>query len=406
MPSVRPSAIPSVIQAVGPSGRRGVSRLGAVVVAVALAGWSLAAAQDRRQSEAELSAVRKEIKALQEKVARETTRRDAGARALRASEVEIVAATRKLAEVSGTVRTQEKTRRDLELQTASANRRLGAERDALARQVRSSYMAGREELTKLLLSQESPAALGRMLVYFDYYNRARSARIAAVAGELAKLAELDAESARVQAQLTALEETQAQEVAALEKLRDERRALVAKLDAEIRDGNAAVTKLRTEEQRLADLVKRLSEVMAGFPVDTDEPFAKSKGKLAWPVQGRIAGDYGQPRGAGPVKWNGVLLEAAAGTPVRAIHRGRVAFADWLQGLGLLVIVDHGGGYMSLYGHNEALLKESGDWVEPGEPIAQVGDTGGQARPGLYFEIRSNGEPVNPNAWMAKRPAAP
>jgi len=389
-----------------PAGRRGVSRLGAAVVVAALLGWSLAAAQDRRQSEAELSAVRKEIKALQEKVARETTRRDEGTRALRASEVEIAAATHKLAEVSGNVRTQEKTRRELEVQTASANRRLGAEKDALARQVRSSYMAGREELTKLLLSQESPAALGRMLVYFDYYNRARSARIAAVAGELAKLAELDAERARVQAELTALAETQAQEVAALEKSRDERRTLVAKLDGEIRDGNAAVTKLRNEEQRLADLVKRLSEVMAGFPVDTDEPFAKSKGKLAWPVQGRLAGDYGQPRGAGPVKWNGVLLEAAAGTTVRAIHRGRVAFADWLQGLGLLVIVDHGGGYMSLYGHNEALLKESGDWVEPGEPIAQVGDTGGQARPGLYFEIRSNGEPVNPNAWMAKRPAAP
>ncbi|HWN37990.1 MAG TPA: peptidoglycan DD-metalloendopeptidase family protein [Gammaproteobacteria bacterium] len=372
----------------------------------ALLGWSLAAAQDRRQSEAELSAVRKEIKALQERITRETTRRDEGTRALRASEVEIAAATRKLAEVSGKVRTQEKTRRELELETASANRRLGAEKDALARQVRSSYMAGREELTKLVLSQESPAALGRMLVYFDYYNRARSARIAAVSGELAKLTELDAERARVQAELTALEQTQAQEVAALEKSRDERRALVAKLDGEIRDGNAAVTKLRTEEQRLADLVKRLSEAMAGFPVDTDEPFAKSKGKLAWPVQGRVAGDYGQPRGAGPVKWNGVLLEAAAGTPVRAIHRGRVAFADWLQGLGLLVIVDHGGGYMSLYGHNGALLKESGDWVEPGEPIAQVGDTGGQARPGLYFEIRSNGEPVNPNGWMAKRPAAP
>jgi len=406
MPGVRPSLVPFVIRWVQPSARRGAARLGAAVVVAALLGWSLAAAQDRRQSEAELSAVRKEIKALQERITRETTRRDEGTRALRASEVEIAAATRKLAEVSGKVRTQEKTRRELELETASANRRLGAEKDALARQVRSSYMAGREELTKLVLSQESPAALGRMLVYFDYYNRARSARIAAVSGELAKLTELDAERARVQAELTALEQTQAQEVAALEKSRDERRALVAKLDGEIRDGNAAVTKLRTEEQRLADLVKRLSEAMAGFPVDTDEPFAKSKGKLAWPVQGRVAGDYGQPRGAGPVKWNGVLLEAAAGTPVRAIHRGRVAFADWLQGLGLLVIVDHGGGYMSLYGHNGALLKESGDWVEPGEPIAQVGDTGGQARPGLYFEIRSNGEPVNPNGWMAKRPAAP
>jgi septal ring factor EnvC (AmiA/AmiB activator) len=161
---------------------------------------SLAAAQDRRQSEAQLSAVRKEIKELQERIARETARRDEGARALRASEVEIAAATRTLAEVSANLSSQEKARRDLERETASANRRLDQERDALARQVRSSYMAGREELTKLLLSQESPAALGRMLVYFDYYNRARSARIAAVAQEVAKLAELDAASARGEAE--------------------------------------------------------------------------------------------------------------------------------------------------------------------------------------------------------------
>jgi septal ring factor EnvC (AmiA/AmiB activator) len=389
---------------VEPSGRRRLSKLGTAAVVAAALGTSLALGQDRRDSEAELAAVRKEIKALQDKIARETTRRDEGALKLRAAEVEIAAATRKLGEVRGDLKAQETARRDLERQSQRASRSLAAEKDALARQVRSSYMAGREELFKLLLSQESPAALGRMLVYFDYYNRARSKRIAAVAGDLAKLEELEAATARVEAQLATLEAAQAREVEVLEKSRDERRALVAKLDAIVRDGNAAVAKLRAEEQRLADLVRRLSEVMAGFPVDTDEPFAQSKGKLAWPVQGRIAGDFGQSRGAGPIKWNGVLLEAAAGTPVRAIHRGRVAFADWLQGLGLLVIVDHGGGYMSLYGHNEALLKESGDWVEPGEPIAQVGDSGGQSRAGLYFEIRSNGEPVNPSAWMAKRAA--
>jgi murein hydrolase activator len=388
-----------------PPARRRLAVLVGAALVTAVLGLPPAVAQDQRESEAKLSAVRKEIKELQEKIARETTRRDEGARALRAAEVEIAAATRKLAEVRGDLKTQEAARRDLERETERANHSLAAEQAALARQVRSSYMAGREELTKLLLSQESPAALGRMLVYFDYYNRARSARIGAVTGELDKLAELGASTARVEAELQGLEAAQAREVEALEKSRNERRAVVAKLDEEIRDGTAAVSKLRGEEQRLADLVRRLSEVMAGFPVDGDEPFAKSKGKLAWPVQGRLAGDYGQPRGAGPVKWNGVLLEAAAGTPVRAIHRGRVAFADWLTGLGLLVIVDHGGGYMSLYGHNEALLKESGDWVEPGEPIAQVGDTGGQARPGLYFELRFNGEPVDPNPWMTKRAAA-
>jgi septal ring factor EnvC (AmiA/AmiB activator) len=373
-------------------------------LAAAVLGWSLGLAQDRRESEAALTAVRKEIKALQERIARETTRRDEGTRGLRDAEVEIAAATRKLAEVRGNVRVQQAARRDLTQKTESANRRLNSEQAALARQVRSSYMTGREELFRLLLSQESPAGLGRMLVYFDYYNRARSARIGAVAGELATLATLQQDTARVEAELASLEGAQAREVAALERSRDERRAAVSKLDTEIRDGTAAVAKLRSEEQRLAELVTRVSELMAGFPVDTDEPFSGLKGKLAWPVQGKLAGDFGQPRGAGPVKWNGVLLEAAAGTAVRAVYHGRVAFADWLQGLGLLVIVDHGGGYMSLYGHNEALLKESGDWVEPGEALAQVGDTGGQSRAALYFEIRYNGEPVNPHPWIARRAA--
>jgi septal ring factor EnvC (AmiA/AmiB activator) len=379
--------------------------LGAVFGIAIVLGWSLAPAQDRRESTAALTAVRKEIKELQDRIARETSRRDEGSRALRAAEVEVAAAARKLAAVRGDVQRQQAARRELTEETERANRRLAGEKAALARQVRSSYMTGREELFKLLLSQESPATLGRMLVYFDYYNRARSARIATVAGELDKLSALEQETARIATELAALEAAQAREIEALERSRDERRTVVAKLDADIRDGAAAVTKLRSEETRLADLVKRLGEVMAAFPVDTDEPFAGLKGKLAWPVQGRLAGDYGQPRGTGPVKWNGVLLEASAGTPVRAVYHGRVAFADWLQGLGLLVIVDHGGGYMSLYGHNEALLKDSGDWVEPGEAIAQVGDTGGQSRAGLYFEIRYNGEPVNPHPWIARRPAA-
>jgi murein hydrolase activator len=394
------------MRTVEPGKRRRLVRLLGVAIATAVVGGSLAFAQDRRESEAALSAVRKEIKALQERIARETTRRDEGARALRAAETEIAAATRKLAEVRGNVRAQQTARRDLTQETERANRRLTAEQAALARQVRSSYMTGRQELFKLLLSQESPAALGRMLVYFDYYNRARSARIGQVAQELDKLATLELETARVEAELAALETAQAREVATLERSRDERSAAVAKLEVDIRDGAAAVAKLRAEEQRLAELVRRLGELMAGFPVDTDEPFQSLKGQLAWPVQGKLAGDYGQPRGAGTMKWNGVLLEASAGTPVRAVYHGRVAFADWLQGLGLLVIVDHGGGYMSLYGHNEALLKESGDWVEPGEAIAQVGDTGGQSRAALYFEIRYNGEPVNPHPWIARRSAAP
>lgn len=389
---------------VEPSGRRRLAGLGVLAVAAAALGTSFGFAQDARDSEAALSAVRKELRALEQRIARETARRDEGTRALRAAEVEVAAATRRLADLRAELGKQQAAQRELAAETARTNRRLAAEKESLARQVRLSYMAGRDSLLKLLLSQESPASLGRMLVYYDYYNRARTERIGVIAGELAKLAELERQTAAGEAELRALEEAQAREVAALERSREERRAAVAKLDAEIRDGNAAAAKLRAEEERLADVVRRLKETLADFPVGGDEPFATRRGKLPWPVEGRVIGDYGQPREASSVRWTGMLVEAAAGTPVRAVHRGRVAFADWLQGLGLLVIVDHGGGYMSLYGHNEALLKESGDWVEAGEPLAQVGDTGGQSRAALYFEIRHNGEPVNPNTWLVKRTA--
>ena len=355
-------------------------------------------------SEAELAAVRKQINALQSRVARQATQRDESARALREIELSIAAGTGKLEQLRRQLAEQQARQRSLAQETRGANQRLDAERDALGRQVRMSYMTGREEIFKLLLSQESPANLGRMLVYYDYFNRARSERIGVVSAEIQTLQRLDEEAAQMRAELAKLEQAQSAEVAGLASSRDERRALLAKVDAGIADANSKIGGLRAEERRLTELVEQLTELLAGFPVSSEESFARLKGRLTWPVQGKISGDYGKPRGGGPMRWNGVLLEAAQGTTVRAVYHGRVAYSDWLQGLGLLIIVDHGEGFMSLYGHNEALLKESGDWVEPGEALAQVGDTGGQAQPALYFEIRQNGEPVNPHQWIAQRPA--
>ncbi len=385
-------------------GRSATWQRAALALAGAAVAWSLASAQDQRKSEAALSTVRKEIKDLETRLTRETARRDEGAKALRAAEIENTDATRKLADVRAKLNDQRAARRSLGEQTDRANQRLAAERGALGSQVRLSYITGRAEVFKLLLSQESPTTLGRMLVYYDYLNRARSARIAAVGADLTRLSALNADTERVEAGLKDLEAAQATQVAALAKSRDARQAVVTRLDSTINDDNAAVAKLRGEEKRLTDLVEQLRQLMAGLPVEGDQPFAALKGKLAWPVQGRLAGDFGQPRAGSVVKWNGVLLEASAGTAVRAVYHGRVAFADWLPGLGLLVIIDHGGGYMSLYGHNEALLKEAGDRVQPGETIAQVGDTGGAPRPALYFEIRFKGEPVNPHTWITRPPA--
>ena len=377
----------------------------AVAVAVLCAPLQ-ATAQPARgvEEDAALATVRKEIRSLQSRLARQSTERNKSEQALRDVEVAIAARSRALDAVRGDFREQQTRQTAVAQETRRAKQMLGGERDALARQVRMSYMAGREEIFKLLLSQESPATLGRMLVYYDYFNRARTERITVVSERLQALQRLDEEGAEIGRNLAALEETQRSEVAALERSRDERRALLAKLDNEIADANNEIKRLTAEQQRLEKLVKELGEIMAGIPLSGDEPFARLKGQLAWPVEGKIAADYGRPREGGPLLWNGVLLEAAQGSAVHAVHHGRVVFADWLPGLGLLVIVDHGDGYMSLYGHNAALLKESGDWVEPGEAIAQVGDTGGQARPSLYFEIRANGQPVNPHQWIRQKPS--
>jgi septal ring factor EnvC (AmiA/AmiB activator) len=377
-------------------------RLAAALVAAALALPSAGRAQDAEQRA--LEAVRKEIGALEQRISRQYADRDAAAQALKRPELEIAAAARELSRLQAELERQQARQRDLSRQADAANARLASERAALARQVRMTYMTGREEVFRLLLSQDSPARLGRMLVYYDYFNRARSERIAAVATQLRSLATLREEAEQVQRELAALEEAQSAEIRARERSREERTAVIAGLDASIEDAGNAIERLRAEERRLGQLVIQLAEALAGFPVASEEPFPRLQGQLAWPVPGRLAGDYGQPRAGGPLKWNGVLLATAQGTPVRAVYHGRVVFADWLPGLGLLIIVDHGDGYMSLYGHNEALLKEAGDWVRPGEAVAQVGDTGGRAEPSLYFEIRENGRPVNPHQWIPRPPA--
>ena len=148
--------------------------------------------------------------------------------------------------------------------------------------------------------------------------------------------------------------------------------------------------------------------MADIPIapGDNKPFKQQKGLLPWPVQGPFIARYGQSRNRGDLKWNGILIGSTYGTPVQAVSHGRIAFSDWLQGYGFITIVDHGDGYMSLYGHNESLFKQAGDWVAAGEIIATTGDSGGQPKPGLYFEIRSRGKPVDPYLWCSHKARHP
>jgi septal ring factor EnvC (AmiA/AmiB activator) len=357
-------------------------------------------AQD--EEERALEAVRAEIASLESRLSRQNAERDANYRSLKSVEAEVASAAKALADIQRQLDEQRARGQALAQDARAADERLDRERAQLAEQVRMTYMTGRQEMLRLLLNQESPARLGRMVVYYDYLNRARSERVEAVSAELRAVGELTAAAERVAHELEALQEARSRELGRLSRSRDERRTVLAKLEEDIASSGDEIGRLRQEEQRLTQLLAELETLLSAFPMDSQAAFPRIKGELAWPVSGAVVRDYGQARASGQLKWNGVVVEAAGGTSVRAVYHGRVVYADWLPGMGLLVIVDHGDGYMSLYGHNEVILKESGDWVAPGEVIAQVGDSGGQSRTALYFEIRHHGEPVDPHPWMGQR----
>ena len=349
-----------------------------------------------------VEAVQAEIRALQQRLARQNRELDAGQQALRDQERAIAARTRELAGIRDDIETQSQQSRRFRAQAAEVRDRLTIERQDLAEQVRMAYLSGRREMVKLLLNQESPARLGRLLVYYDYLNRKRPERIGAVGRDLEEQERLAAQSEQAAAELASLELAQADELAALESDREERRRVLARIEEGIRSADSELQRLLEEERRLTEVVAEVDALVTEYPADMALDFRDARGQLTWPVQGALINDYGDSRVDGRLRWNGVMVGAPRGSPVRSVHAGRVVYADWLPGLGLLVIVDHGMGYMSLYGHNEDILTESGAGVAAGQPIAQVGDSGGQRQSALYFEIREDGDPVDPRPWMNAR----
>lgn len=360
---------------------------------------------DRQVSERELAEVRGRIEKLREKVSEKIRRRDALTAELATAERDIAAATRRQREV-GEARDRATATlagigRDIEAQRQA----LGNEQQVLGRQLRAAYTSGRQERAKLILNQGSPAELGRMLVYYRYLNDARGANITALRAAIGRLAALMARAEAERAELARLAAEQERVVARLDAARRERAALLARTEAQIASADESLQALRQQEEDLVNLIAELSGILAEYPINSEAPFSELRGKLTWPVPGRARRQYGESRASGRLRWKGVVLEAPAGDEVRAIYHGRVAYADWLPGLGLLMIVDHGDGYLSLYGHNETLLKRAGDWISPGDVIATVGNSGGRAEPGLYFELRRGQSALNPGPWFKRRPGA-
>lgn len=269
----------------------------------------------------------------------------------------------------------------------------------LNHQIRVTYMTGKQPYIKMMLNLQDPSKVGRILKYYDYYNLARANRISEIRGDIRKLDSLNRKQERQLQHQNQLKARQEKEKKALEKEQQKRRVLLADLRKQIDNRDKELKVLREDEKRLEKLLNNITSTLSDIESvpQSYRIFAKNKGQMPWPVSGRIIHEFGTQRGQ-ELLWKGVVFQVAPGTQVRAIAHGRVAFSDWLRGYGLLTIIDHGDGYMSLYGNNQALFKSTGDWVAAGEVIAEAGRSDGGTEDSFYFEIRHDGVPINPARW--------
>src|SRR4249919_3499030 len=377
------------------------------------------AATVRKQAAAQqaLAGTRAQIKALSEQQKRLEGERDAAATELRQIDEVVSTAQRDLHGTEAAIAEQEAALAQLQSRRAVLEQSLSGQREELARLLRSAHALGQQQELQMLLEQNRIGELARVLAYHRYFERARRERIGRLNSELAELAGLAEQIEQRKAELLAAQQRQRGESERLAAQKRERSRLVASLDARYQDRNARLGALGRDEKNTVALLEKLRKLMAQLPKAAPPAVAKSPragaspvapvrnaaiptGPMALPLAGSILAGY---RGTMPDghQSQGLLIAGNAGATVHAVRAGRVAYADWLKGYGLLLILDHGGGWMSLYAFNDALLKNTGDEVQAGDAIATVGSSGGQGRPALYFELRKDGQPADPATWLRK-----
>lgn len=376
------------------------------------------AAPDSRQEE--LGDLRARIQALQRELEQASEDRSGAADALRKSERSISNVNRGLRDLAQRQRDLSRNLKQLGQDTQSTQADIADQQKRLAELLRQRYIHGDNDAIKLMLNGQNPGEVARGLEYYGYIGRARTRLIREYQASLARLQELEAAVHQKQASLEQIQRDRVAQKKALESEKAARQDVLYRLSSQIRRQRNEINTLVQNEKRLAQLIERLARLAAsrkaksaakptGKPGQTVEhvvdaslaglDFQRLKGKLALPVAGEILHRFGQRRPGGGPAWKGLFIRARQGEEVRTVGTGKVAFSDWLRGFGNLLIVDHGDGFLSLYSNNESLYKQPGDPVRAGDVVATVGATGGQDEPGLYFELRRQGKPFDPMAWV-------
>jgi len=369
--------------------------------------WPLAAHAKQptsKETEKKLVDVQKQIRKSQQSIEQQRGELGGLEKQLREAEQMIGNMNQQLIATEATIKNKQEKISELADKQQSLQKQLAEHQNTLYAQIRSEYQYGGQQKLKLLLNQEEPEKLGRDLVYYDYMHRARLGEMDKATKILLSVREVQqeikqAEESAKQAKLNLLSEKQL-----LEQAQNQRKQAIGSLSTNVSNEQEKLASLEGNEKQLKGLIEKLRAALADIPViDKNKGFSKSKGKLYWPVVGKPKNKFGQRRSSSRSKlnWHGVFIPSVEGNNVRSIYHGRIAFAEWMRGLGLLIIVDHGDGYMSLYGHNQSLFKQVGEWVDAGEKLATVGNSGGNSQAGLYFEIRKQGSPINPAKWCTK-----
>lgn len=364
----------------------------------------------------ELDNLRKRITNLQQELEKTSESKSEAADALRESERAISNSNRKLAELTQQQREAGYTLGQLQQQGRHLEKDMRGQQTLLGKLLYQQYLGGKQEYLKLLLNNRDPNQMAREMQYYEYIARSRAIWLQTLRVNLDQLHTVAAQTKQKSAEIASLQAEQNAQKQTLEKDKHTRQNVLSKIALQLKLQRREIGRLQRDENRLAQLVEKLSRMLARpkgkgkgvfsnnkLPDDhfDGSPFEQLKGRLALPVKGEVRNKFGNARPDSTVLWKGLFLRAAANQPVKAVAAGRVVFADWLRGFGNLLILDHGKGYMSLYGNNETLYKQVGDVLRGGDTIAAVGNSGGNEESGLYFELRHEGQPMDPMKWISR-----
>ncbi|WP_020681116.1 murein hydrolase activator EnvC family protein [Marinobacterium rhizophilum] len=362
---------------------------------------NLLMAADKQATEAQIQRLQKDIGALQSSIRTQQGERKSLQQALRDSEAEIGQLGNQLADLEQKLAQLGSRAGDLEQRRDALRASLAASTDQLQRQLRKQYRLGNQPRLQVLFNQRDPAQIDRMLHYFDLINGELVAQLTLYQQQLAGLESTELALDETQSELLVRRNELKARQQRLDAARAERKATLAMLAKSIDSKQGRLKSLDADRRQLESVLVKIEKALKEAKMAREaRSLPQLKGKLSWPVDGRLVRAFGNTDSG--VSYDGMLIAAQTGREVRAVHRGRVVFSDWLRGYGLLLIIDHGGGYMSLYGHNQRLLKEPGAWVDAGDAVATVGNSGGYTEPSLYFAVRFNGKPTDPARWLAGR----